>query len=200
MKSCKKLLTRLVVLILPICFIPAMIAPKAVARSQNYTRQTTRRVDTTSPVAGIAREVRHELLTLPYYNVFDWIEYEVKSDGSVVLRGKVVSPPDTKSRAEKAVKDVEGVTNVINRIEVLPASPSDDRLREALYYTIYSGPLFRYGIGSLHTIHILVENGHVTLKGMVDSQLDKQLAETRARTVFGVFDVKNDLQIRNKES
>jgi SH3 domain-containing YSC84-like protein 1 len=146
----------------------------------------------------IAREVRHELLLLPYYNVFDWLQFQVKPDGTVILSGQVVTPPDTKSSAEAAVKDVEGVKRVVNEIEVLPLSPNDARLRVALYRAIYSGPLFRYAEGSLNTIHIIVKNGHLTLKGEVDSAMDKQLAYTQARNVSGVFDVTNDLIVRNE--
>ena len=142
---------------------------------------------------GLARQIRNELLTLPYYSVFDWIEFEVDKDGVVTLNGEVISPPDTKSRAEAYVKDVEGVTKVINNIEVLPVSPNDDRLREQLYRAIYSGPLFRYQVGSLQSIHIIVKNGRATLKGIVDSEGDKNIAGIRAKGVSGVFEVTNDL-------
>ncbi len=147
--------------------------------------------------AQLAREVRHELLTLPYYSVFDWLEFEVQPGGVVVLRGQVTTPPDTKSAAEAAAKDVEGVTRVINNIEVLPLSPNDQRLREALYRAVYSGPLFRYQVGSLQSIHIIVDNGRATLKGMVNSEGDKTLAYTQARTVPGLFEVNNELHIAN---
>src|ERR1041384_7766964 len=79
----------------------------------------------------IVREVRHELVTLPYYGVFDWLEYEVQNNGTVILRGQVVRPT-TKSDAEGRVKDIDGVRGVVNQIEVLPNSPSDDRLRLAV--------------------------------------------------------------------
>src|SRR5687768_11207085 len=102
---------------------------------------------------GIAREVRHELVMMPYYGVFDWIQFEVKGDGTVVLDGWVTRPT-LKSRAEKRAAKVEGVSRVVNNIETLPPSPSDDRLRRTLYREIYSGPLFRYQVGSLNTIHI----------------------------------------------
>src|SRR6185503_11914807 len=92
----------------------------------------------------IVREVRHELVTLPYYGVFDWLEYEVQSNGTVTLRGQVVRP-STKSDAGKRVEEIEGVTRVVNQIETLPLSPNDDRLRRALYRQIYgfNSPLFR---------------------------------------------------------
>lgn len=151
-------------------------------------------------IAELSREVRHELLSdLPYYGVFDWIEYEVRPDRMVVLRGYVTSPPDTKSRAEAEVLDVEGVRGVVNEIEVLPVSPNDSRLRHALYRAIYDfdSPLYRYGVGSRQAIHIVVKNGRVTLEGVVDSNADRQLAYTRARTVPGTFAVDNQLRVDN---
>jgi hyperosmotically inducible protein len=149
-------------------------------------------------MSSVAREVRHELLSdLPYYGVFDWIEFEVLPDNAVLLRGQVTSPPDTKSRAEAVVADVPGVSRVVNEIRVLPVSPNDDRLRRALYHAIYdfNSPLFRYGIGSRQAIHIIVENGRATLKGVVDTEGDKQQAYIRANGVPGLFSVSNELMI-----
>lgn len=155
-----------------------------------------------APNAGaIAREVRHELLSdLPYYSVFDWIEFEVLPDNTVVLRGQVTTPPDTKSRAEDVVEDVSGVTRVINEIEVLPVSPNDERLRRALHNEIYgsNSPLFRYGIGSRQAIHIIVDNGRATLKGIVDNAGDRNLAYIRARSVPGLFAVNNELIVESE--
>ena len=143
---------------------------------------------------AVARDVRHELLLMPYYGVFDWIQFEVQPDGTVVLDGKVTRPT-IKSRAEKATEDVEGVTRVENRIQVLPVSGFDDRLRLQLYREIYSGPLFRYQVGSLKSIHILVDHGHVTLEGQVSSSGDRTIANLRANSVPGVFSVTNNLQV-----
>jgi lipid-binding SYLF domain-containing protein/osmotically-inducible protein OsmY len=148
--------------------------------------------------ARIAREVKHELLMLPYYSVFDWISFQVQPDHTVILHGSVVSPPDTKSAAAAAVKDVEGVKGVVNEIQVLPVSPMDDRLRQALYRAVYSGPLFRYAFGSLNQIHIVVKNGNATLEGLVDSTSDRQLAYMQAMKVTGVFSVTNNLQITSE--
>jgi hyperosmotically inducible periplasmic protein len=148
--------------------------------------------------SAIAREVRHELLSdLPYYGVFDWIEFEVLPDQTVVLRGAVTAPPDKKSSAEDVVEDVSGVRRVINEIRVLPVSPNDQRLRRALYREIYGfdSPLFRYGVGSRQAIHIIVDGGRATLKGIVESEGDKNLAYLRARSVPGLFDVKNELVV-----
>lgn len=144
-----------------------------------------------------AREIRNELLTLPYYSVFDWLEFEVDKNGVVTLRGQVTTPPNTKSAAEAYIENVEGVTRVINNIEVLPVSANDERLRQVLYREIYSGPLFRYQVGSLQSIHIIVRNGRATLKGVVDSEADKNIAGIRAKTVSGLFEVNNELVVRD---
>lgn len=147
----------------------------------------------------IVREVRHELLTLPYYGVFDWLEYEVLNDGTVILRGQVVRP-STKSDAAGRVKEIEGVRRVENEIEVLPLSPQDDRLRTALYRAIYNfnSPLFRYATQSVPPIHLVVKRGHATLKGVVANRADAQQAYIRARGVPGLFSVRNELIIENE--
>ena len=150
--------------------------------------------------ARVVREVRHELVTLPYYGVFDWLEYEVQNNGTVVLRGQVVRPT-TKSDAEGRVKEIEGVTGVVNQIEVLPLSPSDDRARRALYRAIYNfnSPLFRYATQSVPPIHLIVKRGHATLKGVVASRSDAQIAYTRARGVPGLFSVRNELIVEGEQ-
>src|SRR6267143_413786 len=115
---------------------------------------------TTGPQSkNIIREVRHELAMLPYYGVFDWLEFIVQPDNTVVLRGQVVRPT-TKSDAEARVKEIDGVSRVVNEIEVLPLSPQDDRLRRALYRKLYGqdSPLFRYAIQATPSIHIIVKN------------------------------------------
>ena len=153
------------------------------------------------PLNAVAREVRHELLSeVPYYTVFDWIEFEVLPDNTVVLRGEVTTPPDTKSRAEAVVRDVEGVSHVVNEIRVLSISPNDARLRRELYNAIYgfNSPLFRYGIGSRQAIHIIVDGGRATLKGVVDSQADKEQAYLRARGVPGLFAITNELTVKGE--
>ena len=136
---------------------------------------------------------------LPYYGVFDWLEFEVRPNNTIVLRGQVVRPT-TKSEAEARVKDIEDVSKVINEIQVLPLSPEDDRLRLALYRTLYGwdSPLFRYATQSVPSIHIIVDHGRATLKGIVDSKADAQLAYIRARGVPGLFDVKNELQVEGE--
>ena len=142
----------------------------------------------------IQREVRHELLMLPYFGVFDNIAYKV--DGSTVtLLGQVVRPT-LKSDAGNAVKHIEGVENVDNQIEVLPPSPMDDRIRMRLFRAIYGYPaLQRYALGVQKPIRIIVKNGHVNLEGVVDSDGDKNIAGIRANGVSGIFSVTNNLQV-----
>jgi hyperosmotically inducible periplasmic protein len=144
----------------------------------------------------VTEEIRHELAMLPYYSVFDWIEAQRTSGNTLVLLGQVTRPT-TKSDAEYRVKKIEGVANVVNQIETLPPSPSDDAIRIAMYRAIfkYDGPLFRYATQARSPIHIIVNNGRVTLKGIVTSEADKQIAYTYARGVPNVFEVINDLQV-----
>jgi osmotically-inducible protein OsmY len=155
--------------------------------------------DARAATASIANEVRHELVTLPYYDVFDWLEGEVRPDATVVLRGEVTRP-STKSDAEKRVKSIESVSKVVNQIEVLPVSQFDDDIRRQVYRAIFKfdSPLFMYGVRAVPPIHIIVKGGRVTLKGMVLNDMDRQLAETYARGVPSVFEVKNELAVENK--
>lgn len=142
----------------------------------------------------IAREVRHEILMLPWYGVFDIIGYKVNGY-NVTLTGAVVRPT-TKSDAENAVKHIEGVQSVDNQIETLPPSPMDDGLRVRLFRAIYGFPsLEKYDLGTIKPIRIIVKNGHVELEGVVDSQADKDTAGIRANSVPGIFEVKNNLQV-----
>ena len=142
----------------------------------------------------IIKEVRHELLMLPYFGVFDYIAFKV--DGyNVTLLGQVVRPT-TKSDAENSVKHIEGVEKVDDQIEVLPPSPMDDRLRRQLFQAIYGYPaLERYQLGVQKAIRIIVKNGHVSLEGVVDSDGDKNLVGIRANGVSGTFSVTNNLQV-----
>ena len=142
----------------------------------------------------IQKEVRHQLLLLPYLSVFDNLAYKVNGY-DVTLAGQVTRPV-VKSDAERAVKSVEGVEKVDNQIEVLPPSPSDDGLRRQLFRTIYGFPsLQRYALPVIKPIRIIVKNGHVTLEGVVDSEADKNTAGIRANSVPGIFEVKNNLQV-----
>jgi hyperosmotically inducible protein len=145
----------------------------------------------------ITREVRHELVMLPYYGVFDNLSYRVDG-GTVTLFGQVTRPT-VKSDAEHAVKDIEGVTRVDNQIEVLPLSPMDDRIRIATYRAIFSKPgLDRYAMQAVPPIHIIVNNGKLTLEGVVANQGDKNQAGIYANSVSGVFAVTNNLRVEGE--
>ena len=146
----------------------------------------------------ITREVRHELLMLPYFGVFDNIAFRV--DGSTVtLMGQVVRP-SLKSDAENSVKHIEGVEKVDNQIEVLPPSSMDDGLRLELYRAIYGYPaLEKYALGVQKPIRIIVKNGHVTLEGVVDNEGDKNFAGVRANGVPGIFSVTNNLRVESSK-
>ena len=147
----------------------------------------------------IQEEVRHNLVLLPYYGVFDNLAYKVGPDGTVTLLGQVANPT-LKSDAENVVKKIEGVEKVDNKIEVLPVSPSDDRIRRATYRAIYGNTaLNRYAFQAVPPIHIIVKSGHVTLVGVVASAMDKQIAGTQANSVPGVFSVDNNLQVEEKQ-
>ena len=146
---------------------------------------------------NLADKVRHELVMLPYFSVFDNLGYRVDGD-KVTLYGEVTRPV-LKSDAQRVVQRIEGVTQVANDIKVLPLSPFDNDIRRAEYRAIfgYSG-LYRYGLGTVPSIHIIVDNGHVTLVGVVSNDADKNLAGIRANGVSGVFSVTNNLQVEGR--
>lgn len=140
-------------------------------------------------------EVRHELVTLPYYSLFDHLAFAVEPGGTVRLLGQTVRPT-LKTDAERRVKGITGVERVINDIEVLPVSPNDDRIRRAVARNVYrTESLERYGFQTIPSIHIIVKNGRVTLEGIVDTEGDKTVAGFKAREVGGVFEVTNNLRV-----
>ncbi len=161
----------------------------------------------------LAKRVRHELVMLPWYSVFDNLQFSLQGDHTVILSGQTIRPT-IKSGAANVVKRVEGVTQVINNIEVLPLSPFDYRIRRAEFRAIYSQPaLSRYALqagvnffdvrsgtvsGVNLPIHIIVKNGHVTLVGVVGSTMDKNVAGIAANSVANVFSVVNDLQVEGR--
>jgi hyperosmotically inducible periplasmic protein len=146
------------------------------------------------PRQNLIREVRHQLMLLPYYSVFDNLAFKVEGD-TVILEGQVVRPT-LKSDAENVVKKIEGVGRVVNSIEVLPPSPMDDQLRRAVYRVIFADPgLSRYAESAVPSIHIIAKNGNVTLVGVVDSEADKNLVNLRVNGVPNVFSVKNELVV-----
>jgi hyperosmotically inducible periplasmic protein len=146
--------------------------------------------------ATLDERVRHALATIPYYNVFDDLSFRV-DNGVVTLFGEVTQPV-VKDDAVQSVKHIEGVTAVNNEIEVLPLSPFDNQIRRATYRAIYGYPaLQRYAEGVVPAIHIIVKDGHVTLKGVVATEMDKQMAFMRANGVPNVFSVDNDLEVKS---
>lgn len=146
---------------------------------------------------NLIREVRHELVMLPYYGVFDNLSFRVEGY-TVTLIGQVTRPT-LKSDAENVVKGIEGVEKVVNQIVVLPLSPMDDRIRRATYRAIYGRPpLDRYALSAVPSIHIIVSGGKVTLIGVADSEADKSAAGLYASGVPGVFSVDNQLQVTDR--
>lgn len=167
------------------------ISALAVASSQNDQRFSPKAQE------RMTKEIRHKLVMLPQFGAFDNIEFKLQGY-DVLLIGQVVNPT-LRTDAEREVKRVEGVERVENRIEVLPTSLNDDRLRRQVFFAIYRyGPLQHYGIGSNRPIHIIVSSGHVTLVGVVDRESDKTMAGMRANGVDGVFSVQNDLLVPEK--
>ncbi len=147
-------------------------------------------------LAYLTKEIRKELVTLPFFSVFDWLEGKVESDGTVYLAGQVTRPT-LKKDAQRRVEKVEGVDRVVNLIEVLPLSPNDDRLRRAVFFELFNrnSPLFRYGQQPVPSIHIIVSRGRLVLKGVVANKGDSDLANIKARGVPGLFEVRNELKI-----
>lgn len=147
----------------------------------------------------LEKQVLHELRMLPYFSVFDNLEFRVKNR-EVVLSGQVVRPL-LKSDAENVVKKLEGVERVVNRIEVLPVSFHDDRVRLAVYRAVFSmAPLQRYALQPVPPIHIIVRHGHVTLVGVVANEADRNLANIAANGVAGAFSVTNKLRVEQRKS
>lgn len=151
----------------------------------------------TNPTRGarrLEREVRRELLMLPFLSVFDHFAFRIEGD-TVRLMGKV-SRPSLRTDAESVVKQIEGVEAVRNEVEVLPLSNQDDRLRLALYRAIYGhAALQTLAVRAQPPIRILVENGRVTLEGVVATGLQRTVAGARANSVSGVFEVVNNLRL-----
>src|SRR5438270_4778260 len=179
----KRMQQRLPILLVVLLAVSTLVSAQDVPRDQPTGKSQDR----------ITREVRHELLMLPYFGVFDYIAFKVEGY-NVTLLGQVVRP-SLKSDAENAIKHIEGIEKVDNQIEVLPPSSMDDRLRLRLFRAIYGYPaLQKYELGVQKPIRIIVKSGRVTLEGVVDSEADKNLAGLRANGVSGTFSVTNNLQ------
>jgi hyperosmotically inducible periplasmic protein len=175
--------------------VSMILASMLTVSAQNSATNSSQRDMGQRGIDRITQEVHHELVLLPYYGVFDNLAYSVQPDGTVALIGQV-SRPSLKSDAENVVKKIEGVQHVDNQIEVLPTSQMDDDIRLATYRAVYGNQsLSTYAVRAVPPIHIIVKNGHVTLEGAVGTPMDKQLAETQARTVPNVFSVTNHLRV-----
>jgi hyperosmotically inducible periplasmic protein len=185
----------MIVFLLLISFAPATVNAQEVQVQLGANATVAERQARTD----LGEEIRRRLITQPFYDVFDWLEGELKQDGTLVLRG-AVTRPTLKTGAESSVSDLAGVKQVINEIEVLPVSPYDDRLRNRIYRAIYNfnSPLFRYAVRAVPPIHIIVKGGRVTLKGAVATAQESRLAEIYARQVPGTFEVKNELRVEQE--
>jgi hyperosmotically inducible periplasmic protein len=174
--------------------LPILFAALLALASLGVAQDAQPQAQSAQATNRIIKEVRHELLMLPYFGVFDYIAFKV--DGSTVtLLGQVVRP-SLKSDAENSIKRIEGVDKIDNQITVLPPSPMDDRLRRRLFRAIYQyAPLQKYELGVQKPIRIIVNNGHITLEGVVDNDGDKNFAGIRANGVSGTFSVTNNLQV-----
>jgi len=177
----------LAVIVLAAAFTQAQTSqPSAPNHTQALSQSDTDR---------IVKEVHHELVLLPNYGVFDNLGYRVSPDGTLTLVGQVARPT-LKSDAENAVKRIEGVERVDNQIQVLPTSPMDDQIRVATYRAIYGNTVLSpYQMRAVPPIHIIVNQGHVTLEGVVAKEMDKQVAEAQAKSVPNVFSVTNNLRV-----
>ncbi len=183
----------LAVLALPLIFSMVALASPTTQNNQPTGALSQKGLD------RIYKEVRHELVMLPFYGVFDNLAYKVDPDGTVTLLGQVARPT-LKSDAENVVKHIEGVEKVVNNIEVLPTSINDDQIRRAAYRAIYGNEvLSQYQLRAVPPIHIIVKNGHITLEGVVARSMDKQIAGVQANSVQGAFSVTNNLVVEEEE-
>ena len=167
-------------------FMVAVAAPTRISAAAPEGKQLT----------ATEQKVRHELVMLPYYSVFDNLELRVVGS-KVTLTGQVTRPT-LRASAETVVRKLEEIESVDNQIEVLPISNNDDRIRLEMYRAIYYHPNFtRYAIRAVPPIHIIVKNGDVTLEGVVAREQDKNFAKILASSVAGVFSLKNNLRVEN---
>jgi osmotically-inducible protein OsmY len=154
--------------------------------------------DGKTSIQSIERKVSKQLIRLPYYGVFDFISFQVSGD-TVTLNGKVAQARNKKD-AERAIKDINGVKQVVNKIEILPPSPFDNSIRTRLLKTIVQhGGLFRYLQEPNPSVRLIVEDGRITLEGYVATRGDFNLMNILANGVNNVFSVKNNLVVE-KES
>jgi hyperosmotically inducible protein len=184
--------------LLAVLALPLILSMVGLASPTTQNNQPTGGLNQKS-LDRIYKEVRHELVMLPFYGVFDNLAYKVDPDGTVTLLGQV-SRPTLKSDAENSVKRIEGVEKVVNNIEVLPTSINDDRIRRDAYRAIYGNEvLSQYQLRAVPPIHIIVKNGHITLEGVVAREMDKTIAGMQANGVQGAFSVTNNLVVEEQE-
>jgi hyperosmotically inducible protein len=191
------LFAALTIMALAFTSLSAFAAPAPQKKSKKSKLESRPRAEgEAANLEYLKKEIRKELVTLPFFGVFDWLEGKVEPDGTVFLAGQVTRPT-LKKDAQRRVEKVEGVERVINQIEVLPLSPNDDRLRRAVFRELFNfnSPLFRYGQQPIPSIHIIVSRGKLVLKGVVANKGDSDIANIRARGVPGLFEVRNDLRI-----
>jgi osmotically-inducible protein OsmY len=164
--------------------------------AQSRTMEPPQARDQSRMNARLARQVQHQLITIPTYDVFDWLESRIEPDGTVILGGEVTDPL-IKSEAESRVRSLEAAKGVVNKIEVLPLSENDNQIRHEIYRALFNinSPLFQYGIRAVPPIHIIVKGGRATLKGTVLNDMDRQLAENTVRQVWDVLEVTNQLKV-----
>lgn len=176
-----------------VALVIALVIPAGIAAA---APKTSVEIDISNQ--QVVKQVRKELMALPYYGVFDNLAYRVEGS-TVTLYGQVVRPT-TRKDAEGRVKRIPGVERVVNDIEVLPLSTFDDRIRLHTYRTVFgTSSLYRYAMGANPSMHIIVNRGHVTLEGVVANKMDKQLAYMAASSVPGVFSVNNNLRVERSE-
>jgi hyperosmotically inducible protein len=184
---------------LGVCLFVSAIALAGPAPQDNQQTMAANPGANPKNMERIYKEVRHELVMLPFYGVFDNLSYKVDPDGTVTLLGQVARPV-LKSDAENVVKRIEGVERVVNNIEVLPTSMNDDQIRRAAYRAIYGNEvLSQYQMRAVPPIHIIVKNGRITLEGVVSRDMDKQIAGVQANTVQGAFSVTNNLVVEDSD-
>jgi hyperosmotically inducible protein len=198
MNRLAKLIAGSLCLALAVSLPAAPLSASAAASSQQKPPAQHQPKDPERIRERLEKEVRHELVMLSFLTVFDNLAFQVDGD-KVTLLGQVTQPV-LKSDAENAVKRIEGVETVVNNIEVLPLSPNDDRIRRGTYRAIYGHPaLQRYSFMALEPIRIVVKNGHVTLEGVVATEMEKTIAKIQANGVHGAFSVTDNLRVENKE-
>jgi hyperosmotically inducible protein len=184
-------LTLLAILLVVVVALPS-------AQAQATPSQKSAKTEEKLP-PSLSREIRHQLLVVPYYSVFDFLSFKLYGN-KVTLTGQVLRPT-LKAHAEAAVKSIEGVDAVINQVEVLPPSPADDELRRAVYRAIYEdSTLARYAVQPIPAIHLIVKNGNLSLEGVVSNPADKNLAEVRTKGVANILGVTNNLVVQAKGS